>query len=78
MAWKKVIFLGGAVLLLAACDRATAPNALIREGGSLAAAKAPAAPATGTKTPGTRTTLSAGCEGSYFVREGGDSTCVQP
>ena len=26
MSWKKAVFFGGAVLLLAACDNATAPN----------------------------------------------------
>ena len=73
MSWKKALFLGGAVLLLAACDRATAPNALVREGGPAAAAKAKAAPS---PKPGQQNGLSGGCEG-YFVREGGaDSTCT--
>jgi hypothetical protein len=72
MNWKKAVFLGGAVLLLAACDRATAPNALVREGGPAAAAKAPTSP----KHPRTDSGLDGGCEG-YFVREGGrDSTCL--
>lgn len=34
--WKQALFLGGAVLLLAACDRATGPSAQIREGKSAA------------------------------------------
>lgn len=73
MNWKKAVFLGGAVLLLAACDRATAPNALVREGGPAAAAKAPASK----PAPGPRADADfGGCEG-YFVREGGrDSTCT--
>jgi hypothetical protein len=47
MGWKKALFYGGAVLLLAACDRsATAPTSLVRVEGVQAAAKAkPAKPA---------------------------------
>lgn len=37
MAWKKALFLGGAVLLLAACNSATAPNSLTRDGSKAAA-----------------------------------------
>jgi hypothetical protein len=33
MGWKQTLILGGAVFLLAACDRATAPIANVREGG---------------------------------------------
>jgi hypothetical protein len=36
MSWKQTLILGGAVLLLAACDRATAPIANAREGGAAA------------------------------------------
>jgi hypothetical protein len=36
MSWKKAVFLGGAVLLLAACNSATAPNASVRGGGGAA------------------------------------------
>jgi hypothetical protein len=68
MNWKKAVFLGGAVLLLAACDRATAPNALVREGGPAAAAKTPKL------KDGVPTGLSGDCEG-YFYRVGRDSTC---
>ena len=32
MGWKQTLILGGAVLLLAACDRATAPIANARDG----------------------------------------------
>jgi len=72
MNWKKAVFLGGAVLLLAACDRATAPNALVREGGPAAAAKAPPSK----PSPKINTGLN-GCETGYFVREGArDSTCA--
>jgi hypothetical protein len=34
MGWKQTLILGGAVLLLAACDRATAPIANVRDGGA--------------------------------------------
>jgi hypothetical protein len=40
MGWKQTLILGGAVLLLAACDRATAPIANVREGGIGAKANA--------------------------------------
>lgn len=33
MGWKQTLILGGAVLLLAACDRATAPIVHVRDGG---------------------------------------------
>jgi hypothetical protein len=72
---KKAVFLGGTVLLLAACDRATAPNALVREGGPAAAAKAPSSPKAG---PGNRTGLLGDCEGYYLYRDGRDSTCSAP
>jgi len=37
MGWKKALFFGGAVLVLAACDSATAPNARVRDGGASSA-----------------------------------------
>ena len=74
MSWKKVVFLGGAAFLLAACrESATAPSALVRDGGHSAAAKttpAPKAPVTSTPTDG--------CESGYFVQWGVDSTCSAP
>ena len=72
---KKAVFLGGAVLLLAACDRATAPDALVREGGPAAAAKAPPPKAPAKPLIG-KTTLF--CEMGYLYREGRDSSCVSP
>jgi hypothetical protein len=36
MGWKQTLILGGAVLLLAACDRATAPITNVRDGGAAA------------------------------------------
>ena len=75
MSWKKVVFLGGAAFLLAACsESATAPSALVRDGGHSAAAKAaPAGPKAGvTSTP------SDGCESGYFVQWGRDSSCSAP
>ena len=72
---KMAVFLGGAVLLLAACDRATAPNALVRDGGPAAAAKAPA------KSPpprGVGIGLMGDCEPGYWIRDTRDSTCATP
>jgi hypothetical protein len=73
MSWKKVVFLGGAAFLLAACsESATAPTALVRDGGHSAAAKAAPRPKAGaTSTP-------SGCESGYFVQWGVDSTCSAP
>ena len=72
---KKAVFLGGAILLLTACDRATAPDTLVREGGPAAAAKAKA------KSPspndvGVPAGLFGDCEMGMFYREGRDSTCI--
>lgn len=36
MGWKQTLILGGAVLLLAACDKATAPIVNVRDGGPTA------------------------------------------
>lgn len=79
MSWKKVVFLGGAAFLLAACgESATAPSALVRDGGHSAAAKtAPAKAAPAPKAPVTSTPLD-GCESGYFVQWGRDSSCSAP
>jgi hypothetical protein len=74
MGWKKALFLGGAVVLLAACDRATAPDTQLRQGGVPAAAlKAPAS-----KLPrvGTLDLDPDLCRG-YYVRSGdAEPICV--
>ena len=72
MSWKKAVFLGGAVLLLAACgESATAPNSLVRGGGPAAAAKANGAPTPKVGNP----TLLDDCENA-FVKWGRDTSCT--
>lgn len=47
MGWKQTLILGGAVLLLAACDRATAPIVNARDGGAAVnSTAAPTSPST--------------------------------
>jgi hypothetical protein len=76
---KKAVFLGGAVLLLAACNSATAPNALVRDGGPAAVAKVqenspPPPSAIGDPVGG----LFGDCETGYLYRDGRDSSCATP
>lgn len=78
MTLKMAVFLGGAVLLLAACDRATAPNALVREGGPAAAAKAPAKAPAPKAGIGGNVGLFGDCEPGFWVRDLRDSTCATP
>jgi hypothetical protein len=49
MGWKQTLILGGAVLLLAACDTATAPIVNVRDGGPTAylTAEDPTSPSIG-------------------------------
>ena len=69
MGWKHAVFLGGAVLLLVACDRVTAPTAGVRQGPAAAAAKASGG--------GKVRTASEDCRTGYNVHSGGtDSTCA--
>lgn len=73
MSWKKALFLGGAVVLLAACSDATAPRPL-REGASAANAKAGTVARTFDSTP---TVLDDGdCKSGYYVRSGDKDICV--
>lgn len=76
MGLKKSIVFVGAVLVLAACDRATAPT------GPLSAHDGPAA-ATKNKpgqvlTTSTMSSETGGSEGCVWVRGGSDSTLVCP
>jgi hypothetical protein len=80
MAWKKALFLGGAVLLLAACSDAVAPNALSRDG-----SKAMSAKLSGPVGPGTVTPASfeeellidpVECRSGYYVRSGEKDICL--
>ena len=50
MTIRRALFLGGAVLVLAACADATAPMGSAKQGGSVAAAKKGPSPSTTNKT----------------------------
>ena len=68
MNWKQVLFLGGAVMVLAACADATAPTSGLRKVNGSAAANSKSSPKGGTVT-------SDGLCGHYSVSVG-DSTSV--
>jgi hypothetical protein len=81
MAWKKALFLGGAVLLLAACSDAVAPNALARDGSRSLTAKLSGP----VSSPGAVTPASyeeellidpVECRSGYYVRSGGKDLCL--
>ena len=78
MALKKALFLGGAVLLLAACSDATAPKPQLRSGGQPAAA-AKAVSGSGPSTasdPGTGGGILDDCRSGYYIRVGDQDVCV--
>lgn len=75
MAWKKALFLGGAVLLLAACSDATAPNALQKNSGR-AAIMSTAAPAGLLPGDGSVQFLGEECRSGYYVRSGDKDVCA--
>ena len=66
MNWKQVLFLGGAVLLLAACENATAPKPGLRQVKGAASVKGGGS--------GSDQTFTATACGSYSVSVGKDST----
>ena len=75
MGLKKSIVFVGAVLVLAACDRATAPTGpLSAHDGPAAAAKSK--PAQGVSSATTQSGETSGSEGCVWVRQGSDSTLV--
>ena len=77
MAWKKALFLGGAVLLLAACSDATAPNSLARAGSKAAALQvAPLDPAI-TDIGAVSLIDDADCRSGYYVRSGDKDICIE-
>ena len=75
MVWKKALFLGGAVLLLAACSDATAPRPQVR-GGSAPTANlvAPVQPIANSIDP---FGLVDDCRSGYYVRSGDKDLCVE-
>ena len=80
MAWKKALFLGGAVLLLAACSDAVAPNAL--RDAKAASAKL-VGPVSGVNSvnpasfeDGSDLIDPVECRSGYYVRSGGKDVCL--
>lgn len=81
MAWKKALFLGGAVLLLAACSDAVAPNALTRDGSKAAPARLLGPGNPRTLTPANfdldpSFTDPVDCRSGYYVRSGEKDICL--
>ena len=74
MAWKKALFLGGAVLLLAACSDATAPNSLKRAGSK--AVNLSAMPADASTLSVDPSMLDVDCRSGYYVRSGDRKSVV--
>ena len=71
---KRLVILGGAILVLAACDRATAPTISLHDGAAASVKRAPSAPIGGsTIGGGIQTMTGGGCE---WVRFGADSVLV--
>jgi hypothetical protein len=70
--WKQAFVLGGAVLLLAACDRATGPSTQLQQRDPAAANLIFRPTGTTTTTTTTTTTPEVGeiCRGSYTVSLG--------
>jgi hypothetical protein len=76
MAWKKALFLGGAVLLLAACSDATAPSTL-RKVDPAATAKVLGTSSDLTPIDGAVNTLmDEECRSGYYVRSGDKDVCL--
>jgi hypothetical protein len=80
MGFKQALFLGGAVVVLAACGDATAPDSLVRDGAAASAAKFVVPTTISTPTTTTTTplpplpTLPGGlldeCRGNFVVPSG--------
>ena len=76
MSFKQALFLGGAVLVLAACSNAaTGPDSAMRKGGSASSVKVTATDTTNAGGPTTRT-LDTECRSGWLQSSGRDSTCV--
>lgn len=73
MNWKQAIFVGGAILILAACDNVTAPEPAT----SLRTVPGAQAMARGRKKSDTATPKSTDCRSGYSISVGfGDTTSV--
>lgn len=76
MSFKQALFLGGAVLVLAACSNAaTGPESAMRKGGSASSVKAAVTDTTSVATPNDRT-MTTDCRSGWLQSSGRDSTCV--
>jgi len=76
MAWKKALFLGGAVLLLAACSDATAPKSQrARDGAPQAAVLVDDGDMPITKSLEFPDVES--CRSGYYVRSGDKDLCIE-
>ena len=81
MSWKKALFLGGAVMLLAACSDATAPRPMrTTNSGTAAVTSSGTISVTGTVSTGTSvdpiTGLLDDCRSGYYVRSGDKDICI--
>jgi hypothetical protein len=77
MAWKKALFLGGAVLLLAACSDATAPKSQrARDGAPQAAVLVAPEDMPITKSFEFPDDVEA-CRSGYYVRSGDKDLCIE-
>jgi hypothetical protein len=73
MGWKQTLILGGAALLLAACDRATAPIANVQEGSAATFARKgtdTTSTTSTTSTEGSGELLDPACRGSISINCG--------
>ncbi len=71
--WKQAFVLGGAILLLAACDRATGPSTQLQQKDPAAANLIIRLPGTSTTTTTSTTTEPTpvdGCRGTYTLSSG--------
>jgi len=77
MTIRRALFLGGAVLVLAACADATAPMDSAKRGGSVAAGKHGPSPSTTNKKTTTTTTETDECRGGGGYVVGSGRTVVE-
>ena len=76
MAWKKALFLGGAVLLLAACSDATAPKPLTRNGAAPASSFVVPSDSSSPSTIDPSSLIDTDCRSGYYVRSGDKDLCI--
>lgn len=72
MNWKQLLAVGGALLVLTACDQATAPQPQLRQAGQKAAASGGKNAPNTNNPPTTLTTQTLDCRSGYSVSSGRD------